>query len=422
MSLAQRIIHRMSGKIILSIFLGIIAMHIVLLSFFLQDNRAAIQSARRDEVIQKIINAIYLVEATPIANRAHAVAAMADPVLKVTFSKKPLWPLQFKQVSFWPIIHALRNKLDAFSISIMLSPGQWLNLNAAVYSRILTQQLLMIGLEILVFGTILIVLWSMIRFTRPLKNFTNAVDKLGIDLESTPLDIDGPTVVREAARAMNKMQQRIKDLIRDRTQVLAAISHDLRTPITRMKIRSQFLDDKSLQSRFVHDLDEMEAMISETLSFAREESAKEDKVKLDLVSLLQTICEEMQDMGHKIIFDSTINRVVLTGRSLALKRAFTNLINNAIRYANAVEVHISQNNNRTLVTIKDDGPGIAQEDLTHVFQPFYRGEQSRSRDTGGVGLGLAVTADIIKAHEGRITLQNLQPHGLCVCVEFDLNM
>ena len=260
--------------------------------------------------------------------------------------------------------------------------------------------------------------WSINRFTKPLQNFKAAAERLGIDLQTTPQAVVGPSVVREAALALNKLQQRIQELIRDRTQVLAAISHDLRTPITRMKIRTQFVADDEARLNFESDLAEMEQMINDTLTFAREDAATEQKKKIDLVSLVQTLCDDMQDMGHAVIFQTKLTRVPFSGRLLGLKRALNNLLGNAARYGKHVEVSLSTRGKSIVMHIMDDGPGIPEADLQRVFEPFYRAEQSRSRDTGGSGLGLAITRDIIKAHDGKIHLKNRKPHGLIATVIF----
>ncbi|MCB1827112.1 MAG: two-component sensor histidine kinase [Coxiellaceae bacterium] len=389
--------------------------------FYVKSNREVQRAVRRDAIVQKIINAIYLVEAMPEANRQHAVSAMADPNLHVSLSSQPQWERQFRDISFWKISRALRNNLDSFAVSIRLDQKQWLNLEATANSTQLLRQLLLISVEVLVFGTILIAGWSVNRFTRPLQNFKDAAKKLSVDLHSSPIDVNGPSVVRETAEAMNDMQNRIQKLIKDRTQMLAAISHDLRTPITRMKLRAQFLADEKLGEDYMHDLDEMESMIRETLSFARDDAAKENKKQLDLVSLLHSICMDAREMGHQVSFHSRQSRIAFRGRSMALKRAFTNLIYNAIRYAESVNVMIFSRHHSVIVRIDDNGPGIPEDELEQVFTAFYRGEQSRSRDTGGVGLGLAVTRDIIIAHHGKITLSNRRPHGLRAVVEFSLD-
>ncbi len=416
----QKLSQAVSGKRALALLFVIIIAHLSLMIAYLHSNRVARETVKRDAVIQKIINAIFLVEATPVKNRDMAVAAIDDPDLHVSLSSQPKWDLRFKQISFWEISKALRTHLNSFSISIQMNNNQWLNLNATIYSHIFLKQLLLLSIEIFVLGSILIAAWSINRFTQPLEQFKLAAEQLGIDLHSKPLDvIGGPRVVREAAQAMNKMQKRIQDLIRDRTQMLAAISHDLRTPITRMKLRSQLIDDHMMQMNLINDLDEMEKMVNDTLAFAREDCTHEKKINVDLVSLLTTISDEMQDMGHDVSFHSRLNRISIKGRRLALKRALTNIINNGIRYGQKVEVSLSYRRmGGPLVIIDDYGPGIPEEEKERVFEPFYRADSSRSRDTGGMGLGLAVTRDILFAHRAKIVLQNRKPHGLRVMVEF----
>lgn len=407
---------KISDKIGLVLLAALLLTHLIIMIFYLQSNRIASEDVRRDAIIQKFMNAIHVVRGTAASYRKRAVAAMDDPVVHATFTEKPEFPQRFKNSSLWAISQALQNESTNFSMSIEFEKDQWLNLKASIHSHLFLDQLLILSAELIVFGSIFMFVWSINRFTKPLKKFKKAAEQLGIDLHTKPLDIYGPQVVREAALALNKMQERIQDLIRDRTQILAAISHDLRTPITRMRIRTQFVNDQALQDNLTHDLEEMEQMINETLSFARADSNMESKTQVDLVSLLQTICEDMQDMGHDVTFFCRLNRIPFFGRSLALKRAFTNLINNGVRYGKKVQVTLEVRFGRCLVKIEDDGPGIPEQEIKQVFSPFYRGEHSRSRDTGGVGLGLAVTKDIIQAHNGEVRLQNKKPHGLRVLV------
>lgn len=420
MKLLKAIAHsvrQISGKKALMILSGIIIIHMALMSYYLQDSRLAKRTARRDAVIQKIINVIYLLEATPSASRPKAVSAMEDPDLHVSLTQNPKWDLRFSQISFWGISRALEQDLGSFAISIQFEKNQWLNLNATLYSHFLAAQFILMFLELFVLGCIFVAAWSISRFVRPLENFKDAAERLGIDLHSQPLDVYGPSVAREAAEAINRMQRRIIDLINDRTQMIAAISHDLRTPITRLKLRTQFIDDANLSESIIRDLDEMEKMIDETMAFAREDSANEEKKSLDLVSLLNTICDDACDMGHDVTFYCELQRIVFFGRSLALKRAFTNLIHNGARYGKRVRVTIKKQGKKIVVIIDDEGPGIPETELSKVFKPFYRGERSRSRDTGGVGLGLALTRDIISVHDGKIKLENRVEGGLRVVVQ-----
>ena len=189
-----------------------------------------------------------------------------------------------------------------------------------------------------------------------------------------------------------------------------------------MKLRAQFVEDSTEKNELTADLDEMEAMINETLSFAREDSMNETKVNLDLVSLLSSICTNSSDMGGSVTFECKRRRVAVIARPVALKRALTNLVNNANRYANNVVVSLQIRYHSVIIKVEDDGPGIAEKELEQVFEPFYRGEHSRSRDTGGTGLGLAVTRDIIRDHNGKIYLRNRLKGGLCATVELPLKV
>ena len=410
----RRISLLFADQVVLSLLAMVIIAHVIAMFFYLRESNLNRQALKRNDVIQKIINAIYTVEATPIGSRKKAVAAMEDPDINVTLTKVPESSLQFQSISYLKILKALRGRLGTFNVSIEMGVSQWLNIKATIYHHFLYTQLLFFLVEIFIFATIFISAWSIRRFTQPLKRFKKAAERMGIDLQSRPLDIYGPPVVREAAEAINQMQYRIQDLIRDRTQMLAAISHDLRTPITRMKLRSQFLNDAGLQSKFVSDLDEMNKMINEILAFAREEASTEDKKRLDLVSLMDTIIDEYRSMHVNIEFRCGLHRVIIMARPIALKRAFNNIINNARRYAHNVTVSLYVKTGRAIILFDDDGPGIPESEIKRVFEPFYRGEKSRNRDTGGVGLGLAVTHDIVLSHGGKISLQNRNTKGLRV--------
>ncbi len=415
MTLRRRVSLLFANQVVLSILAMIIIAHVVAMFLYLRESNLNSQAIRRNAVIQKIINAIYTVEATPVATRSKAVSAMEDPDINVTLTRMPNpKALRFQQVSYWNISKALRGKLSTFNLSIEMGPMQWLNIKATIYHHVLYTQLFLFFVEIFIFGTIFISAWSIRRFTHPLKKFKQAAEQLGIDLHSRPVSIYGPPVVREAAAAMNQMQHRIQDLIHDRTQMLAAISHDLRTPITRMKLRSQFVDDQQLQSKFIVDLDEMSNMIDEVLAFATEDANNEGKKRFDLISLLTTAVDQYVSTGANITITTDLYRVPIAGRPIAIKRAFNNIINNALSFAHSVKVTISEKAGQIVIQVDDDGPGISQADIKDAFKPFYRGEKSRNRNTGGVGLGLAVAYDIVRTHGGKINLENLDPHGLRV--------
>ncbi|MBB71182.1 MAG: two-component sensor histidine kinase [Legionellales bacterium] len=298
----------------------------------------------------------------------------------------------------------------------MLPQNDWLNITATIVPTSFGLQSFLFSLEIIVAVAVIFFLWTINRFTKPLHKFTKAAERLGVDLHSEPLPIYGPVAVRATATAMNKMQERIQDLIQARTQMLAAISHDLRTPITRLKLRTQYLDEGELQQKIIKDLDEMEAMISETLAFAREDSRSEQRVNLDIVSMLASLCEDFADTGQDVQYIGPQTRVLINGGSVSLRRVFTNVIDNACKYAGSVTVDLHAEGDEVHILFDDNGPGIANAQLDKVFMPFYRGEHSRSRETGGTGLGLATARDIIRAHGGDIRLSNRPSGGLRVTV------
>ena len=205
MSYLQKLVNEINGKRVLTFLVIIIIAHITLMVMHLQSNREARDTVNREAVIQKIMNAIFLVEAAPVADRQNAVSAMADPSIHVSLSAEPKWPLQFRDVSFWDISRALRHKLHSFALSIQMGKGQWLNLRATLYSHALLDQLILLALEVIVLGSIFMTVWAVNRFTEPLKQFKQAAEQLGLDLHSKPLHVmGGPLLVREADEAMNR--------------------------------------------------------------------------------------------------------------------------------------------------------------------------------------------------------------------------
>ena len=249
------------------------------------------------------------------------------------------------------------------------------------------------------------------RVTAPILEFAAAAERLGMDVNAPPLPERGTKELRLAAQAFNQMQTRLQRLIHDRTFMLAAISHDLRTILTRLRLRTEFIADATQQQKAEADLAQMDAMLKSTLAFAKEDSTPEDRTQLDLVSLLQSICDECSDAGHLAQYRGP-NRLSLLGQPIALRRAFTNLIENAVLYGQEVSVTVSQQDSEVTVAIADRGPGIPVPMQEKVFQPYFRLEPSRNRDTGGTGLGLAVARTVIQRHGGEITLSPREGGGL----------
>ena len=261
--------------------------------------------------------------------------------------------------------------------------------------------------------------WGAHRTTRPLRRFAEAADRLGLDAGPPPLPERGPRELRNATRAFNRMTARIRRLVDDRTLMLAAVSHDLKTMLTRLRLRAEFIEDAEQKEKAAADLDEMQAMLVATLSFARDDAADERTVAVDLAAMLQSLTADLADAGRTASYDG-LNRLTLRARPVALRRVFENLLDNALRYGGEADVSLRQADGRAEVRIDDRGPGIPESLRERVFDPFFRLEASRSRDTGGSGLGLAVVRAVVQRHDGEIALEDRPGGGLRVRVVLPL--
>jgi signal transduction histidine kinase len=272
-------------------------------------------------------------------------------------------------------------------------------------------------------GTLIVI--AVRRLLAPVGTLVVAAENLVPDDNAAPLPEKGPLELVRAAVAFNAMAARIRRFVSDRTLVLTAIGHDLRTPITRMKLRAEFIDDEELREKFLSDLNELTSMVDATLAYGRESSGREPLVDMDLRALLHTVVDDLVESRpgseERLVFDegNIVGRapVIIRGRPVALKRAFTNLAGNALNYAGGAIVRLTGGGDHpVVVTIDDEGPGLPEEDLTRMFEPFVRMEESRNRETGGAGLGLAIVRTIIRGHGGDVILKNRHPHGLSAIV------
>lgn len=304
----------------------------------------------------------------------------------------------------------------ALIIAIGLRDGQWAEFHISGPRPRAPRGLgFTVWLGITVIIILVISVWAAHRMTKPLRQFAGAAEALGLDVRAPPLKEQGSREMRRATRAFNEMQGRIRRLVDDRTMMLAAISHDLKTALTRLRLRAEFIDDDEQQAKALADLDEMQSMLEATLSFARDDAAEEALTTLDLASMLQSLCTDHADSGHDVTYDGP-DRLRLRGRPVALRRVFANLIDNAVRYGGSARVGATDDGNLVSITVADRGPGIPQDRREEVFRPFYRLEGSRNRETGGTGLGLAVARSIVHRHGGEIVLQDNGDSGLLVVV------
>lgn len=268
----------------------------------------------------------------------------------------------------------------------------------------------------LLLAAVLLVSWVAVRWaTRPLKTLADAADELGRDIHRPAIAESGPAEVTRAARAFNTMQKRLAGYIRERTQVLAAMSHDLKTPITRLRLRAELLDDAQQRAKFTADLREMETMVAGALDFLRGMENTEPVQPIDVMALLESLQSDMRETGAEVAIAGTAH-APYRGRAQALKRCIGNLVENAVKYGRRAYVVVDDNQTRLQLRIEDDGPGMPDGELEKVFEPFYRLEASRSRETGGSGLGLAIARGVAELHGGRVTLQNRVEGGIAAIV------
>jgi len=249
------------------------------------------------------------------------------------------------------------------------------------------------------------------RLSRPVRQLAVAMRDFGLNPQAPEIAEVGPQELKQVIKTFNAMQAQIKKFVTYRTTMLAAISHDLRTPLTRIRLRGEFIEDQEQQERLFHDVDEMQAMVDGALAFFRNDAVDEGMTDFDLPGVLCTIINDYSDQGIEIPYVGPA-RAVSWGRPFALKRAFTNLIDNAVKYATPPEIELCSCNESFIIIVRDHGPGIPEKALERVFTPYYRLDKSRNRATGGVGLGLTAARSIIWEHGGEIVLVNHVAGGL----------
>ena len=299
-----------------------------------------------------------------------------------------------------------------FYAQVKLSDGTWVSFENRISEEVFSDSSVLLLILATLIVTVLVVSLLAVRWvTKPLTMLTQAANKLGGDINQPPLSETGASEVQQAAKAFNSMQSRLRSFIEDRTRLLTAISHDLKTPITRMRLRAEMLDDQEQRDSFIKNLDEMQLIASETLDFLRADDSRESFQPIDVCALLEAIKEDVAELGHQIELDDCVEKSC-RARPMALKRCITNLVENALKYANDVRVSTEEKNQSLIITISDSGPGIPEEKLETVFEPFYRLEGSRNRETGGTGLGLSIARNIALSHGGDLRLVNKPDGGL----------
>lgn len=297
-------------------------------------------------------------------------------------------------------------------VAVPLRDGQWLYFATALpQTNAGFSYQYMISMLVMALFIIAISVWAVRRMTAPLAAVAQAADRLGRDVNAPPLAESGTVEMQQAASAFNTMQARLRALIENRTRMLAALSHDLRTPLTLLRLRTENVENAEERDKMLATIAEMDAMIGATLQYAREQAADEPRRATDVTALVQSVVDDMADAGLDVAMTQS-PPVSIDCQPTALKRALTNLIENAVKYGKRARVSLTTSPQAVEIAVDDDGPGIPEEQLSKVFEPFYRVEESRSRDTGGVGLGLAIAHTVVEAQGGTLTLSNRKPAGL----------
>jgi signal transduction histidine kinase len=439
----------LAGRLAVLLVLTLIVAQVVTFMLFAGERMSAFRMAYRENLVVRMGSLVALLEETQPDLHARLVAATSSPQFHIALGPKPLvdaeddedsLPLRQSfaaalnkpegdvRVSLFEHPHPFRSERRDdddgargpgdphrpprwLNLSIHLADGSWLNAFAdrppiPPLGRAFLASFLISAVAVAMVGAFGIG-WA----SRPLRQLANAADRLGRGESFEPLPETGPEETRHANVAFNRMRERLERYIRDRTSMLAAIAHDLRTPITSLRLRAEFIEDEEAKAKILETLSEMQAMTEAVLAFARGDAETEESRTTDVTALVESIVEDVAASGRDARFAES-PPVTLKCRPFALKRGMANLIDNATLYGVRARVAVAADKDEVRIIVDDDGPGIPAADLERVFEPFVRLEGSRSRETGGAGLGLAIARSIFRAHGGDVRLENRAEAGL----------
>ncbi len=370
---------------------------------------------RRAAILAELHRGSNLVAVLSAAPPAVGMPEMPTPEQRLLRVNMNLIPLGGPKLRWRQLVVYGGHSWHRAIVGMQLPDDEWLNVKAELEPlRPWHSPTFLVAFVLMTAAAALLTLWAVRRLTAPVRTLAAAAEALGRDVNAAPLPENGPTEVAIAAVAFNTMAARIRRFVQDRTELLTAIGHDLRTPITRLKLRAEFVEDDEQRGKILADLEELEAMVAATLAFGRDARTTEAVSQLDLAELLRTILDEAGDANPDVVDELNYEgpaHLTVQARSLALKRVFVNLVANAINYGRSATVRLINPIDRLVVVeVEDHGPGIVAADLDRVFEPFHRGEPSRNRETGGVGLGLPIARNIMRAHGGDVTITN-RPSG-----------
>ena len=339
--------------------------------------------------------------------------------LYLTVDKIPLNGVSVIDINnIWQVHQVLQQQVNKIELSLKLHRHGYLNIQGTKPDQTWLTYGFIFSIVMLLLLLFILCWWVIHYISTPLQPLERAVSRLAYDIKAPAIAEVGSDEMKAVIRAFNLMQANIRRLLDDRTYMLAAISHDLRTPITRLRLRAESIDDSALYTKIVNDLDEMETMISSILAFTRQQNTDETLKEFDLVELIHTLQAGMQAQKDKVTVSTSLQSHVYYGRFLSLKRAFSNVIENAIKYGESCHIEIMRENKMIKITVHDKGAGIEKDKLEKVFEPFYRVDTARTPTKPGSGLGLAITKEAIFQAGGSIHLEN--DKGLKVTIALPL--
>ena len=451
------------GQLMLVILVTFVVVQGISLWLFVDERRLAVRTALGLEAASRAANVVRLLEATPPELRRDVLLAASSPLARFKVAPKPLVahdnhdmngdvarqvqsllaPGQERAIRVelhkvgkvgpnalarvpaeMRAMHAnmMGGTLSAMELrlSIALTDGNWLNVSTRFHRPPIQwpwASILSFALATLIIAAAVWVALS--RLTGPLRRLASAAESLGRGEEVAPLPEQGPEELRRLTDAFNEMQARLSRFVSERTRLLAALGHDLRSPLTAMRVRAEMVDDDETRERLAAIIAEMQEMVESTLSFARGMVTSEKNQTVDLLEFLRTMKEEFADTGGKVAVDGAPG-VMVRVKPVAMRRALRNVIENAIRYGKQADVRVWTGDGSAHVTVTDQGPGIPEADLERVFDAFVRVEKSRNLETGGTGLGLSIARTVIHAHGGDIRLENAAGGGLSADITLPL--
>ena len=434
------------GRIVLMLAGGFVAIQLTTTVVAISDRNALVFRLGATQAATRIGDAVRAMEAASPTDRSRIMHAISEDTLKVTYGRPAgsdaapgeetelllaareavamALPagMGFRVIDAQPVyIHpeswysrelGERPGVRVFA-TVLLNDGVWITVESIEPSRYTTWvQRLLRNLAIVDGVMIVLCFFAVRQITRPLSILSKAAEEIGRNIDRPPLPEQGTNELVRASRALNVMQDRLKRYVDTRVKVLAAMSHDLKTPITRMRLRTEMLEDPHVKAKFEKDLDELQLMVGSTLDYMRGLSEGNETVQLiDVGALISSLKEDAEEAGH-LVTVSGATRGPVMGRAQALKRCLQNLIDNALAYGRRADITVRDEGSALNIAVSDDGPGIPESDIERVFEPFYRVEGSRNRNTGGSGLGLSIALNIAQAHGGSVQLRNMARGGL----------